>query len=469
MVLNEKGETTYASDSLYRIMGYKAEEVLGIPSSEFIYPEDVPIIEGNLKHVLKAPGKPSTITYRRVKKDGTTIWCEGTANNLLHEPAVRGIVVNFRDVTDRKNIEIALRNSEYKYRSLFENSADAVIVIDEHWKLIYASESLYNILGYTPSELLGTVPDRFIHPDDLPAVHSQRKVSLASPGKAIPITNPSAHRRVKKDGTTIWSEGTITNLLEEPAIKGLVINFRDITDRKASEDALRQSNEELKKSNTELDRFVYSVSHDLRAPLTSMLGIISIAKDETGDENMLSYMGMLQESITKLDGFIHDILDYSRNARIDIKRQQINFKALLNDITDNLRFMNPEVPVEIRMQIDETATYYSDKGRISVILNNLISNAIRYYNTEAEKPFVDIAIKPSGGNILLTVKDNGIGINKDKQGRIFEMFYRVSQRSTGSGLGLYIVKETVEKLNGDIKLVSEPSKGSCFSILIPNL
>ncbi|WP_276132201.1 PAS domain-containing protein [Polluticoccus soli] len=469
MILDKEGRTVYASDSVYRVMGYAPNEIIGAKATDFVYDADRYIVAAANRKVWSNPGQPSTIAYRRVKKDGTVIWCEGTATNLLHEPAVAGVVVNFRDITDRKNIEIALRNSEYKYRSLFENSVDAVIVIDESWDITYASESLNNILGYSPAEVSGITPDKFVHPEDLAEVLAQRKLAMVNHSKQLSLTERPAHRRVRKDGTVIWCEGTITNLLADPAVSGLVINFRDITDRKNSEDALKRSNEELQKSNAELDRFVYSVSHDLRAPLTSMLGLTFIAQNETTDANMLDYLDMLQSSIAKLDGFIHDILDHSRNARLEVKHELINFSELLADITANLRFMNPDTPVAIRTVIDENEAYYSDKSRMGIILNNLVSNAIRYYNPEMKCPEVQIDIKNENGKIRLSVRDNGIGIGTDQQEKVFDMFYRVSHKSTGSGLGLYIVKEAVDKLGGEVALESELGVGTHFTVLIPNV
>jgi signal transduction histidine kinase len=225
----------------------------------------------------------------------------------------------------------------------------------------------------------------------------------------------------------------------------------------------------LKKANSELDNFVYSVSHDLRAPLTSMKGVIEIAEEETQEEETRSYMELLKASIKKLDRFILDILDYSRNSRLQLKQENINFKEMLNDITDNLKHMTgSRNSVDIKVNVNEKIPFCSDKTRLNVILNNLVSNAIRYHNPEVENPYVSIHIDTSDTEANIIVKDNGIGIKKDYHEKIFDMFYRVSENSVGSGLGLYLVKETVAKLNGKIDIDSEPGIGTRFQILIPN-
>lgn len=235
--------------------------------------------------------------------------------------------------------------------------------------------------------------------------------------------------------------------------------------------ALLQSNEELRKSNKELDRFVYSVSHDLRAPLSSMLGVVGLCEMGNMDPFIQKNVTLLKDSIKKLDGFIIDILDYSRNSRLEINRQEIHFNDLLTDICSNLKFMSTEDQrkVEVRTKIQNGIAFHSDRSRLSMILNNLISNSIRYQNPEVADPFVEIIVVISASSAEIRVRDNGIGIDRANQDKVFNMFYRVSAKSVGSGLGLYIVKETVEKLQGAIHLESEPGKGTAFNIHLPNL
>lgn len=241
-------------------------------------------------------------------------------------------------------------------------------------------------------------------------------------------------------------------------------------ERKHNEEVLEKSNNELRKSNRELDKFVYSVSHDLRAPLTSMLGLINISEDVTEDEFLITNLGMLKTSITKLDCFIVDILNYSRNARQEVLREEINFKEMLDEIMDNLKYLNGEKHVvELNVNIRNEVPFVSDKQRLGIVLNNLISNAIRYQNPKVEKPFVYIKVHSNTTGTSIVIRDNGVGVKKELQEKIFDMFFRVSQNSEGSGLGLYIVKETIEKLKGRIEVESELEVGTEFNIHIPHL
>ncbi|MNL11031.1 Sensor protein SrrB [compost metagenome] len=184
---------------------------------------------------------------------------------------------------------------------------------------------------------------------------------------------------------------------------------------------------------------------------------------------MLNYFKMLKGSAKKLDGFICDILDYSRNSRMEINNELINFRELINGVTENLKFIGDNNRmVEFKIEISDEASFYSDKNRLITILNNLISNAIRYQNSQIQNPFVNIKIETSPTETNIFIQDNGIGIDEESQSKIFNMFYRVSQESVGSGLGLYIVKEAVNKLNGDIKVKSQIGEGTTFLIKIPN-
>jgi signal transduction histidine kinase len=232
---------------------------------------------------------------------------------------------------------------------------------------------------------------------------------------------------------------------------------------------IKSENEELKKTNIQLENFVYSVSHDLRAPLSSMKGVIEITEEESTEELTLEHMKLLKGSIQKLDHFILDVLDYCRSKRLEMKPEAIDFRAMIADIASNLQHMNHgDGDVNIKVNIAQEKTFFSDKVGVGIVLNNLVSNAIRYRNPDTNEPFVNIEVDTTDEKANIIVKDNGIGISKEMQSKIFDMFFRISDETDGTGLGLFLVKETIEKLHGQIKVESELGKGSVFRILIPN-
>jgi signal transduction histidine kinase len=268
---------------------------------------------------------------------------------------------------------------------------------------------------------------------------------------------------------TIYVQGQILedDIGEVEKIYGTI---QDISERKIVMEELSDKYAQLKKTNSELDKFVYSASHDLRAPLSSMMGILGITEEETIDPFVLEHIQMLKDNIKRLDGFIVDILDYSRNSRLEVKKEKIDFKDMLSTITRNLKYMGKQgKEVNIFWDIKEHKSFATDKSRLNIILNNLISNAIRYQNPLAEEPFVNIRVNTSDTETNIIVRDNGIGISKELHAKIFDMFFRISDESVGSGLGLYIVKEAVGKLNGKIEVDSELGKGTSFIIQFPNV
>ncbi|WP_338768998.1 HAMP domain-containing sensor histidine kinase [Bernardetia sp. ABR2-2B] len=236
-----------------------------------------------------------------------------------------------------------------------------------------------------------------------------------------------------------------------------------------SEKVLINKNTELSKTNKELDNFVYSVSHDLRAPISSVLGLIAISKLEKDPQQLIHYENLKEKSLLKLDSFIKDILDFSRNSRIEIKPQKINWQDYLTELTKEFEYLPEAKDIEVEINIKQEVDFYADKYRTGIVFNNIISNAFRYSDKQKEFRFIKIFGNTYKEKVCITIQDNGIGIKEEHQKKIFDMFYRASEDSKGSGLGLYILKETLEKINGWVKVESEVGKGSLFYIEIPNL
>lgn len=236
-----------------------------------------------------------------------------------------------------------------------------------------------------------------------------------------------------------------------------------------SSDELMQSNLELKKLNEEMDRFVYSTSHDLRAPLLSILGLLNIIESENTQYDIKGYLKLLRDSTVKLDRFISDIIDYSRNTRLEISCVEVDFSSLIDDSFKHLNYMPGCSTLLKLINIDEHAKLYSDDRRLSIIFNNIISNAIKYQKSDIEDSYVNIEAEITQTELRVEIADNGIGIEEQYLKNIFDMFYRASPEAKGSGLGLYIVQETLEKLNGSIEVESAIGEGTKFTVVIPNM
>lgn len=235
---------------------------------------------------------------------------------------------------------------------------------------------------------------------------------------------------------------------------------------------LRHENKELmhklSKANKELDEFVYRASHDLRAPVASVLGLINLAKDEWDVTKLKEYVDLKEQSVLKLDSLIKDIIQFSRNSHLRINTDEINFEELVKTSLDSLKHFQAAAMIKKTFEINVKSPFISDQFRLEIILDNLISNGIRYANLDMPEPMLNIKIDADQEKTVICVSDNGVGVAKDQKDKIFDMFYRGTDDNTGSGLGLYIVKETVDKLNGEITVSSPHKKGCEFTVTIPN-
>jgi signal transduction histidine kinase len=231
---------------------------------------------------------------------------------------------------------------------------------------------------------------------------------------------------------------------------------------------LATRNEELSKLNKELDSFVYSVSHNLRAPLRSILGLLNLSKTEQDRDAINTYHELMEKSIKKLDLNLAEILEYSRNATQDLKIENIDIKAITNDAFEKLMFMPGFNDLHKHVEIDQRTPCFGDAYRLSVIVNNLVSNAVKYKDAKKTMQWLKIVATVEKDQLVFSISDNGIGIDQYQLPKLFKRFSRATDQSEGVGLGLYIVKEAVEILKGEISITSTPGEGTTFNIRIPN-
>jgi signal transduction histidine kinase len=268
-----------------------------------------------------------------------------------------------------------------------------------------------------------------------------------------------------------------TNLISSLILMALTISFL-INLNKRSEshmlnnqlmmeklvDDINDKNVNLEKVNRELDRFVYSVSHDLRAPLMSILGLINLSNLEDSVDKHKSYLQMMKEMVHKLDNFIHEVIDYTRNIKADVINKEIDIENIILEVINDLKFMDEFDRIDFKTEINIEEPFVADLSRVNTILNNLITNSIKYHNKAQPKPFIKIGVESKNDKRTLIISDNGSGIHEKYHAQVFDMFFRGTETSVGSGLGLYIVKEMVNKLSGSIKLESTLNEGTKFII-----
>ena len=372
------------------------------------------------------------------------------------------------EVQKLKNLEI--KNSLSELTSALDVS-EIISRTDTNGAITYVNDNFCSICGYKSEELIGKNHRIFntgYHQKEF--YENLWKNILQGKTWKGEIKNKS------KEGKIFWLDITIVPLFDaNKKLTEFLTISQDITKRKEAEEKinrqfieLEKTNAELGKTNSELDKFVYRASHDLRSPLTSVMGLIELTKSEKKSTDIQDNLNMIKKSIDRLDRFVVDIIHYYRNSRAEIRKEKIDFNSIIKETFEDLMYIEGANKIKTNVRINERDSYYSDKSKMRVIFNNLISNAIRYNKPQSENPFVDINVSISKNTIVIQVKDNGIGIDKKYINKIFDMFFKNSNSTYSSGLGLYILKETVNILNGTISVESELNKGSSFIIQLPN-
>jgi len=266
------------------------------------------------------------------------------------------------------------------------------------------------------------------------------------------------------------NDGQVYRYIAKPwQDEDIMVAIKNGVDLSISRYELRKQSEELQKAYDELNRFIYSASHDMRAPLTSILGVVSLAQHETTDEKMQEYLRMVEVSVKRMEVLNNNVIDYYINNKKQARLEVLDFKGIIEDTVGSLLYYLSADKIKFTFDIVQKAKFMSDGFRVRSVVNNLISNAIKFQRAENNNREISITAKVDEAGCKLIVSDNGIGIRKESMAQIFEMFYRATATNSGSGIGLYVTKESIDKLGGLINVKSEEGVGTTFDISIPNL
>ncbi len=345
--------------------------------------------------------------------------------------------------------------------SINDNVSEAVYRTSDEG-ILFINKAFIKLFGFkSEEEVYNTSPESLYHDAEYRAVYLQKlKTEKFVKGEEVLFR--------KRDGSAFWgmmNSVALTDNEGKTYYDGAII---DITQQKNNAKKLQEINHALTKTNQELDSFVYSIGHDLRAPIASTLGLIELCKHEESIQRIKYYNDLKERSLLKLDTFIKDVLGYSRNARMELELVSVSVTHEFHEILSLLDSEKSEIEVIVSVN-PPNGVFYTDKYRFNLIFSNLISNAIRYQSPEKPDKFLHINAYIREKSAIFTVSDNGNGIAPTHIERIFDMFYRGSKISKGSGLGLYIAKEAVTKLKGEITVDSIEGVGTCFTVSLPNL
>lgn len=466
------------NQSALKILGYKKQNLVG-KALEMIYaPESLPKMKENFqkwKTTGKLVNEEMTILTKSQKR--RTVLLSADAIKDKDGKILSSISIQ-RDITDRKRVEEELRESEEKFRQLAEKSPN-MIFINKRGRVIYANEKCEEIMGYNLKEFYS--PDfnflNMVEPEFHPAIKVNFKKHLK--GDEVP---PIEFTIVTKKGQRIEVILT-TKLIKyggETTILGII---NDITERKLAEEELckyrdhleelvNQRTNQLQETNAELEAFVYSVSHDLQAPLRTMQGFAQLLLKDYGskfDIDGKEYTKRIIESSKYMNNMIRNLLAYSRMSRDEIRFMTVSLSKIIHEIRNQLESKIMKVHAEITIK-PPLPSVKANKTILMEVITNLFLNAITFVQQDS-KPKVNIWSEVHDRQIRLYIEDNGIGIAPEYQDKIFRIFERLHgiEKYPGTGIGLAIVKKGIERMGGSVGVESEPGMGSRFWIELENV
>ncbi len=447
----------YISEGCMDMFGYKPEDIRKNPDllPGLIFHEDRDSYNQSFNRANKLKSAWEWEGRFVVKNEIKRIKGSSKPDRRINGSIVRyGILV---DVTEQWKTQLKLQRNEELFGNLFENSPLGIVLADKNYKVSRVNKGFENMFQYNREEIIGKILNDFI----VPAEHKGQAIKInqviGNEGEVVSVESIRRTKNGKLIPVIIYGVPVTLNN-EVIGIFGLYVN---ISHRKKAE-------EELQVRNEELDNFVYKVSHDLRAPLSSVKGLINLARLENESKNLnFPYIDNIEERIKNLDNFISDVLSHSKNLKLDLNVDKVNFEKIVAQCFNDLDYLKNAQNLEKNITI-KCRSFHSDAWRITEIFRNLISNAIKYIDTEKPTSKISICVEQKADILEIVMEDNGIGIPAERLPKIFDMFYRATESSDGSGIGLYIVKNAVNKIGGKIDIDSKEGIGTKFSILLPN-
>ena len=465
VLTDEHGIITYASPSTARMVGYLPEEFVGGRIfGRDDYPDGGESTRRLMARVLQEPHKSQVLEFRTPHKDGTLLWMEITGINLLDEPGVEAIVWNFRDMTQRKQLEQEAAAAKEQLEVILQNVADGITVVDANDRLVYSNEVAAHRLGF-PSFSTRLVAEQ------TGKVHRHEKFTVwDEAGRLLPANErPTAQAlRGKQEQALVYNQDNATGQFywtlvrahpifdTQGQVQFVITVYTDMTEQKELE---------LRK-----DHFISMASHELKTPLTILSVYTQLLCERfaaEGRQDAVLLLSKMDDQITNLTKLVTDLLDISRMqaGQLELAQEAVDMDALVREVVENLQ------PITTHRLLTEAAAQRyvtGDRDRLAQVLINLLTNAIKY------SPHADtiiVKIMHTHDTLIVSVQDFGIGIPQNHHQKLFERFYRVlsqkDQTYPGLGIGLYIAYEIIQRHGGKMWVESAEGEGSTFFFSLP--
>lgn len=486
IISDENGIERYVSPSITRVLGYLPDEMLAHSQYLLHHPDDRDRIRDIFFGFLKSRSQtPISFTWRFLHKDGSWRWIEATASNQLDNPLVRGIILNFRDVSERKALEAQIERDKIRFKAMMDAIQDNIQIFDVTGKVLFTAkhDSLAEATakGQAPDELLW-----WIHPNDRPRVVAEFRRLLEADGAEV-LTQ---YQVQIGNQPPRYMETFASNQLANPAIGGILANVRDITERKQFEERLRLAkekaetdaleiersnleirlkNRELKRLNEEKNELLQIVSHDLKNPLYNLQ--YEARSILTAPDQATRHAQRVLQCADKMLSLITNFLSIHaiESGRLVMRPEPVDVTAQVGRVSTGYQVVMSHKSVSLQTDFPTApALALADSDALSQILDNLISNAIKYSPMGGK---VLVQVRVTEGAVTVRVQDEGVGVPLDEVERLFQKFTKLSTKPTAgessNGLGLAIARKLVKLLQGDIWYEHHPGKGATFVLELP--
>ena len=457
-ITDPKGIIIFVNQTFCEVSGYDEQELLGQNHS---------ILKSKKQPDGLFKGLWATISDKKIwkgevcnkRKDGGFYWANVTIIPFIDKNGniEKYVAIRFDITKDKENIE-QLKIAEKKFKLLFESAPDAYFISDTKGKILNCNITAQVMSGYTREELINKYIGNSIllNKNDRTFFINSLKTPTKTPQKfEFEITSK------------LKGKITIEIISHRAVIDGenVVLNIaRDITKRKIITNKLQDKTKEL-------ELFLYRSSHDLRAPYSSLEGILNLMKHETLNESTKELVKMFEQTLKTGKTHIDNLATASEIINKSIEKESVDINKLVKQTINSLKHLDGFKNINFNINISKKLTFCSNSQMLSSILQTLLQNAIKYQrsNNNTHTPFIIINALKTKEGIKISIKDNGMGIKKDEVDKIFNLYYRSNHTVDGTGLGLYIAKNAVEKLNGTISAKSIINTETQFDILLPNL
>lgn len=465
LIKNAENEIVEASDAVENILGYTPKQLIGNKCFDFLHPDYKEKTATAIERINEKYGNEETIELQILNSKNQYVWVEMKGKNMFSHPLIKGMIVTLRDIAERKKAEQEILFSEQRFKGLVQKGIDVITIVNNEGIIQYLSPTVKNVLGNNPEDFIGRSVFEYVHDVDKIKLKIEFRKMLENKEQQITLS-PFRHKNAAYE--YVWLEGVVTNMTDDPAIKGIVINTRDITERIKLQEQQQNLTQELIKNNHDLQQFSFITSHNLRAPVANLIGLMNLYNKENIDDPFnQTLIEKFEEATQQLNNTLNDLLEVLvLKSNKTTATEFLKLQQTCDIVYKNLESTIKETNTEISTNFSSVEKVFYNRLHLESIFQNLISNAIKYRSPK-RNPIIQIKSFREKNWVLIEFTDNGIGIDMERyKDRIFGLYQRFHSEKDGKGLGLYMLKAQVSSMGGKIEVESKVDVGTTFKVYI---